>query len=410
MTAAAGRHALVVVALAIFVAGPAAAQIAQAPPGAQMPDPKQMSGVPLPTGEIPAGTVTVRVVRGSLANLVVAHPVELTGDVTASAQTNDAGRAEFSGLKPGARVKAVTVVDGERLESQEFTLPPQAGIRVMLVATDPEGAKRAEQDRQLAQAPARPGIVVLGQESRFVFELADNGLSVFNIYQIQNTARTPVEPVVPIIFALPAGAERATVLDGSSPLAAVAGDRVAVSGPFPPGMTLVQFAYTMPYAGSSATITQRLPAALAQVSVVAQKVGDMRLSSPQVSQQRDMSAEGQTYILGQGPPLAAGADVTFVLSGLPHTALWPRNVALALACLILAAGTFAAIRGQQGRGAGVERGRLQAERERLFVQLAALEEAYQAGGVEQRAYDARRRDLVVRLERVYAALDEAVAA
>jgi hypothetical protein len=383
---------------------------AQVMPGAQMPDPKQMSGVPLPTTDIPAGTVTVRVVRGSLSNLVTNQPVELTGDISKTASTNDAGRAEFAGLKPGSRVKAVTVVDGERLESQEFTLPPQAGIRVMLVATDPGAAARAEQDKQLAQGPARKGIVVLGEQSRFVFEPADEGLTVFNIYQIQNTARTPVEPAVPIIFQLPAGATGAALLEGSSPQATVAGDRVNVNGPFAPGMTLVQFAYTMPYSGGSLTISQRLPAALAQVSVVAQKVGELTLSSPQVAQQRDMSAEGQTYILGQGPPLAAGSDITFTFAGLPHAPTWPRNVAVTIACLILLVGAYAAAGGRHSRGASAERQRLEAERERLFRQLTALEESHRLGDIDSQAHAARRRELIVALERVYAALDEAVAA
>ncbi len=383
---------------------------AQVMAGGQMPDPQQMSGVPLSTGDIPAGTVTVRVVRGALSNLVTSHPVELTGDVSASATTNDAGRAEFKGLKPGSRVKAVTVVDGQRLESQEFTLPPQAGIRLMLVATDPGAPARAEEDRRLADAPARNGIVVLGEQSRFVFELADGGMTVFNIYQILNTAQTPVEPAVPVVFHLPAGAAGTALLEGSSPRAAVTGDRVNVSGPFAPGMTLVQFAYTMPYAGGSLTITQPLPAAMARVSVVAQKVGGLTLASPQVAQQRDMSADGQTYIMGQGPPVAAGSDLTFAFSGLPHPATWPRNLAVSIASLILLIGAYAAVRGRHARGATIERQRLEAERERLFGQLTALEDSHQAGAVDPQAYAARRRDLIVALERVYAALDEAVAA
>jgi hypothetical protein len=122
---------------------------AQTPGGAQMPDPRQMSGVPLPTGEIPAGTVTVRVIRGALTNIVPGHPVELVGQVQAAGKTNEQGRAEFSGLTVGSTLKAVTTVDGERLESQEFTLPPNAGIRIMLVASDPGAAARTQENQQL---------------------------------------------------------------------------------------------------------------------------------------------------------------------------------------------------------------------------------------------------------------------
>ena len=393
-------------ALAIWVAPSAA----QGPAGAQMPDPKQMSGVPLPTSEIPAGTVTVRVVRGALSNLVEGQRVELTGDISASATTNDAGRAEFTGLRTGARVKAVAVVDGERLESQEFTLPPQAGVRLMLVATDPAAAQRAEEDRKLADAPARTGIVILGDQTRFIVELGEDGLTVFNVCQLVNTARTPVQPAVPIVFPLPAGAERPSLLEGSSPLAALAGDRVNVSGPFPPGTTLVQFAYTVPYGSESVTLAQRLPAALAQVALVVQKARDMRLESPQVTQQRDMTAEGQTYILGQGPPLAAGSIINMTISGLPHVSQWPRNVALALALLILGAGAYGAVRAGAAVTASQERDRLLAERERLFAELTELDASHRAGAVDPQRHAVRRRELIVALERIYAALDETVAA
>ena len=39
-------------------------------------------------------------------------------------------------LPAAATLKAVAVVDGERLESQEFPAPSQGGIRLLLVATD----------------------------------------------------------------------------------------------------------------------------------------------------------------------------------------------------------------------------------------------------------------------------------
>ena len=53
--------------------------------GSQMPDPKQMSGRPLPVADLPAGTVTVRVVRGSMANVIPDQPVEPLRQVLAKA-------------------------------------------------------------------------------------------------------------------------------------------------------------------------------------------------------------------------------------------------------------------------------------------------------------------------------------
>lgn len=397
-------------ALALLMASMVMPLAAQVPPGAQMPDPKQMSGVPLPSTDVPTGTVTVRVVRGSLSNLVVDQPVELSGDASATARTNDAGRAEFTGLKPGARLKAATTVDGERLESQEFTLPAQAGVRLMLVATDPAAAARLEEDRKLAEGPAKPGIVGLGEQSRYVIELGPDGLNVFSIYQIVNTARVPVQPAVPIVFEVPAGGRGVSLLEGTTPMAKAEGDQITVSGPFPPGVTLVQFGYTVPYSSDSLTISHRIPAALAQLAVAVQKTGSMRLESPQLTQQREMNAQGQTYIVGNGPPLPAGTTVALNISGLPHTASWPRNLALGLAAVILLLGGWAATAASGAHQIAAERQRLETERERLFAELAALEESQRAGRVEPQPYTARRRELIASLERVYAALDETVAA
>lgn len=378
--------------------------------GIDMPDARQMSGMPLNASELAPGTVTVRVVRGAMTNPLANQKVELTGDVTAAMDTNDTGRAEFTGLKIGAHLKASVIVDGQKIESQEFHVPETGGIRVALVALDAEMARRAEEDRKLAAGPARPGLVVFGDQSRFVFELGDGGLSVFNIFEIENTARTPVNPAVPIVFDLPAAAQSAALLDGASPLAKVEGRQVIVASPFPPGKTLVQFAYTLPYSGGTATFSQKLPAALPQLSVIAQKVGDTSIASEQLRGQQDMHAEGNHYIVGSGPPLAAGSVVTVAFSGLPYTPTWPRNVALGLAALILLGGGMAAFRGRTARGAEVERKRLEAERERLFAQLTALEASQRSGAIDSQTYATRRRTLVTSLERIYAALDEDVAA
>ena len=376
----------------------------------EMPDPRQMSGVPLPTGDLPVGTLTVRVIRGSLSNPVVNQMVQITGGATATQTTNQSGRAEFPGLAPGARVKALTEVNGEKIESQEIQIPASGGVRVMLVATDPDAAKREEEDRRLAQAPAQPGIVVLGEQSRFVFELGEDGINVFNILQLLNTARIPVQPATPVSFPLPAGAEHAALLEGSTPLASVMGDHVAVKGPFPPGMTLLQFAYTLPYSGGALNVRQPMPVQLAQVTVVAQKVGDMRMTSPQVTQQREMPSEGQMYILGQGPSVPAGGAVEFAFAGLPHHVTWPRNVALGLVVLILLIGAVTSARTRGTSPPEATRRTLESRRERLFDELVQLEQSHRAGRVASEVYTARRQQLVTSLERVYAALDDEAAA
>jgi hypothetical protein len=372
---------------------------------AQMMDPKQVAGLPLPVGDVPTGTVTVRVIRGSLANNIAGQVVELTVDKVAQQQkTGPSGRAEFPGLRPGARVKAVAVVAGERLESQEFPVPTQGGIRVLLVATDPGASNQTD---QAAPALAREGTVALGDQTRFVFELGDERINVFNILQIVNNGTAPVSLREPLVFDAPAEGSNVSILNGSSPGAVANARRVAVAGPFPPGPTLVQFAYSVPYSGATATIEQRVPIALNQVTVMAQKAGNMAVSSPQIRERREVAAQGETYIVAQGPGIKPGDALTMSFAGLPHNPMWPRNVALALASVILGAGAWAGFRGK-AQAPPANRADLEARRDRLFSELAALERQQRAHADDPASSTVstkRRRQLMIELESVYAALD-----
>jgi hypothetical protein len=374
----------------------------------QMPDPKKISGVPLPVADVPTGTVTVRVIRGQLSNALPGQTVELSGAGSPRTATTDAaGRAQFSGLAPGTRVKASVTVNGERIDSREFDVPADSGTRLMLVATDPETEKRAAEDRKLAGSAAVSGIVVLGEQTRFVIEAGDEALNVFNILQIVNTARTPVQTAAPVVFDLPAGASGAGVLDGSAPNAVATPGRVTVTGPFPPGNTMVQFAYSLAFGKETLTIQQKLPLPLAQFNLIVQKIGSLQLTSSQLEKQREMSAEGQSYIVGQGPALGAGDVVSLTLTGLPHHAEWPRNLALVLASVVLAGGIWMAMR--RGPDAALRRNDLRVRRERLFAELATLEDQRREGRVEHARYSAKRGRLLTALEGVYAELDRGAA-
>ncbi len=126
------------------------------PPG--MPDPAQMSGIPRPDPSLAAGIVTVRCLDGGFANPAIGVEVELeiatdAGPVKRTAKTVAQGRATFEGLEQffGATMVAKATVAGQQLSSQAFTIGPQAGVKLMLVATGggagqggPHGAQPAD--------------------------------------------------------------------------------------------------------------------------------------------------------------------------------------------------------------------------------------------------------------------------
>jgi hypothetical protein len=361
-----------------------------------------MSGIPRPVSDLPNGTVSVRLIRGSFSNNITDFPVELfVAGHPRSAKTDDAGRAEFSGLPAGATLKAVAVVDGERLESQEFPAPSEGGIRLMLVASATGGTVATTGPA----TPAVSGQVVIGSRSRIVLEPSETGVSVYYILDIVNNGQAPVAVSPDFAFDMPPGSVRTSLLEGSTPQAAVDEAHVRVSGPFPPGQTLVQVAAEIPFEGESLPLTQRFPAPLERLVVVVKKVGDTRLESAQLGAQQQMSASGESFIAATGGPVAAGQPVTLALTGLPHQSSVPRLVALSLAGLIIIAGAWVMGRGPDEDEREEERRQLTKRRDRLFAELVRLEHERRDGKVAASSYTARREELIAALEHVYGALD-----
>jgi len=309
----------------------------------QMPDPKALSGSVLPVADLPAGTVTARVIRGGFDQNLAGQVVEFTIDGAVRKVTTDAnGRATVTGLRRGARLRAVAVVSGERLESKEAVVA-DSGLRIILVATDPNATARAAEDAALAAAPPVKGLVVLGGDSRVVAQYSEDRLSIFYLMDIVNGARTPVDIGGPLIFALPQTARGTAVMDGSSKQATAIGPRVTVVGPFAPGVTPVRIAFQLPYSGPTARLEQRWPATLQETAVIVSKVGVIDATSPQFANKQTRTDGGDPFILGTGPAIAAGQSLVLNISGLPHHPRWPRYVALGLAGAILAVGIWAAV-------------------------------------------------------------------
>ncbi|CAN5908642.1 hypothetical protein BH11MYX2_BH11MYX2_11790 [soil metagenome] len=91
-------------------------------------------GHPLPAGDLPVGTITVRVIAGTMSSAVTETAVTLTVNGTPrEARTDATGRATFGGLPAGAKVKAVVLdADQKEVASDEFPVPASGGVKVML--------------------------------------------------------------------------------------------------------------------------------------------------------------------------------------------------------------------------------------------------------------------------------------
>ena len=391
------RQAFAIVAILGLLTVPAFAQMAT-------PDPSAMAGLPLPAGDVPDASVTVRVLRERMGNNISGQLVTLrVGTESRTATTDAQGRAQFSALPAGASVQASTTVDGEVLTSQEFPVPVRGGIRVALIsgiqkAADAEKAAAAA----AAKEPARPGVVEFGSESRLIFEFQNDTLTVFYLLEVVNSARTPIDIGGPILMELPTGASGVSMMPGSSPTASVSGDILTITGPFAPGKTSAQVGFSLPQVGAASTIQQKWPIALAQLFVAAEKVGAMQMSSPQLTDTREMTSDGQQFIMGTGGRINAGETVSVNLSGMPAQSLWPRNVALGVAALVFAVGLWMAVSPQAARAA--EGAKLETRRERLLSEVVALERKRRQKPLAA-ADEMRLQRLTSDLEKVMAALD-----
>ena len=370
---------------------------------AAQPDPSQMSGLPLPDGELRDGTISVRVIRGQLTNNVVGQPVDLhQGDVVTTAATDADGRATFLTLSPGVEVYAVTELDGQQIQSQRFAAPGRGGVRLMLVGrADPSApAPRVEQ-----------GYVTFGEESWIQVELGEETVELYYLFDVVNMAQVPVEPEWPIVFDLPAGAQSSSVLQGSSPRTVTSGTRVELPGPFQPGATPLRVGFILPYSSDSLSVFQSLPANLESLVMMVQKMGAMDVTSEQISRRGELTAEesgGAPYLLVGGPLIPAGEPLAFELSGLPYHDRTPVNLALALAAGILSFGAWGsfASSGLASTAARERHRAAEARKERLFVDLVKVERQRLAGKIGSTKHSTRRQELLNALEQVYRELGD----
>ena len=359
-----------------------------------------MSGIPRPDPQQPSRSVSVRVIRGAMTNNIASQPVDLLVNGTArTVKTGEDGRSQFEDLTPGATLQAVTVVDGQRLESQQFPAPAagQPGIRLLLVATG--GAASAG-------APAVAGEVAIGGRSRIVIEPDDESVRVYYLLELVNNASAPVSPASPFMFQTPTEAQGTTIMEGSAPEATANGTTVRVQGPFPPGGTFVQVAYALPAASGSVDIVQTFPTALDHLPVMVKKVGGTTFKSPQIDRQQEMPLEGDIYIVGVGDrAISSGQAITLSIGGLPHHTTAPRWTALSMALGIAVVGFWAAWRPETPKTRADERKQLIARREKLFQDLVRLEADARRGKADPSRYAPRREEIVGALEHVYGALD-----
>jgi hypothetical protein len=139
-----------------------------------MPDPAMMSGIPRPDPNVPAGTITVRLIRGGFQNPLTGVEAELgtlgQAGQRRTARTDAAGRATFAGL-PRGTYEARAVVDGEARASQPIELPESPGVAVLLVFDK----SVAEQQKELGTPDGKARVSLELPPGELVVRVVDEG-------------------------------------------------------------------------------------------------------------------------------------------------------------------------------------------------------------------------------------------
>ena len=272
-------------------------------------------------------------------------------------------------------VTAVTTVGGERLQSQQFAVPASGGTRLLLVATDPAGGAVAAAPPDRPAMPAQPGTVP-SAISRDLF--SSSATAAF---------RSSTSCSWSILV---------------RPRHAAASDRLRVPRPWQPERRSSRTRHRRQRRQAARhrcrsvcawrheravrvfdAVLNRQPdhravaaGAVGRVIVLAQKMGDMRLASSQLPEQREMPAEGQMYIVGQGPSLRPANVVS-----LAFTAFRTRRSGLATRHRHRCRDSRRRLVGEQAWQAPLTSAqeRLEKRRGQLFNELASLEEQHRAG-------------------------------
>ncbi|MGE0548080.1 MAG: carboxypeptidase-like regulatory domain-containing protein [Kofleriaceae bacterium] len=114
-----------------------------APASVAHAQPADALGQPLPNPKLETGTITVRVIDGSVTAVVSGADVTLTvNDTPRTARTDASGRATFAGVAPGSKVQAeIKDAQNQKLTSAMFPVPSAGGVSVMLSRKPFKGAE-----------------------------------------------------------------------------------------------------------------------------------------------------------------------------------------------------------------------------------------------------------------------------
>ena len=408
----------------LLFAGTAFAQ-----PPAQEGDAQAMAARPLMVGDLPVGTVTVRVGRGSLSNAAVG--VDVVASVTAPAgkatvrteKTKADGRATFADLPVGAEFQAQALVDGQRLQTASFAIPAEGGARLMLLSQQDQEAG----EDQAAPTPANPhagahshggnptgsagdagegtsdpSVVRVSSSSKLLIDLREDALAVMENLVLENTSdRSFRSDHGGIAIPLPAGAHEVEAIEGGARMQLEQGSTLFLREAIPPASShtppvQARFGFFVSTAGESSVILrQPMPLGIETPVVMVPESVHLTLAAPglqaMASQTDDRGARIQVFQLASVP---RNGVLSITVSGLPTRGALGKTIA----AVLVAALVFAVVLGWRRPRADKRPEKSRDRRDGLFAELVEVERARRAAGAGDAPLTQRRAELVAAIE------------
>jgi len=306
-------------------------------------------------------------------------------------QADERGHYRFQGLEVSSRLSYTpsAIRDQARFSMEDFELPDDAGVRVVLRSYEPT-SKPEEAQLDIA--------VVVG------LELEESAIAVENYYHIVVRGR---KAWVPHDFTIPLPEGYEAFDSTETPMGAakeISGKGVEVTGTFPPGANELSFSYRIALAGSSQQSLQApLPPNASWVRVMATATPTMALNVRGLGPGRPSRGQSGAKLLvaeKRGAPgtAVAGTSLAIALDGLPEPSS-ARWVALVLGLGASLAGVWIAL-ARRREPLAPEPEDLEQGRETLLAEIARLERSHQAAAMDAAEHSRLRAGLVEALARL----------
>jgi len=293
---------------------------------------------------------------------------------------DDQGHFQFPDLQPGPALtyQLEVVFQGVSYDSEQITLEPGQAAEVNLNVYDTTTSDAA-----------------ISLDSQVVLvDIQRGSLAVWTSYYWHNGGHTTYigSEGETALYPLPSGSYNLTLIRGLEPaMARVTPEGLSDATPLPPGQREVIFLYNVDYSGRRYRLPLHIPYATQRLEVLVEDIG-VGVSSPQMTMDPQPISIGQLRFLrlwaGEVSP---GTTLEVKLTGLPSPAgggsyqpalrwLGVGGAALAVAFALL----YPSLRRRPRPVPGSPL------REALLAEVAALDDAFQAGTLPEADYRERR--------------------